>query len=418
MGNDSDEQIHRLADPAFAQTEPVAVPSRRRASSVRWPAVGAIVVVVLIIVGLLGLRGGSEEGEPADFSTDLSVMSSFAEVPLSKLSYVTEATVRGVDFDKIAELTGIERSGTGEPDVEWTEMLVYGATDREKTPIVAAQLTDLMGQAFRYPEEFDSELGWEGAAIAATVSWQDSRDTNFIGFDVFRLDSDLSPIAERAGADAIVDIGSGPDFEPNFDDTSTLRLTGVPLHIGVNPARSTVAVAQSTTAVRSWLDREGAKVADDPIANALASALDQTGDIYAFEASFADFSVERWFEDGIPDALGFTVDDVAITETFRALGIGWSGVEDTQQTSVVYVFDSAEAAAASVESIAQLYAPDARFIDADGTGVVPSVGSIIEVDTVTSSGTTVTLLGRAAPGAGPMDILPGLQRPSPFRLHR
>jgi hypothetical protein len=417
MSNDPDEQIHRLADPAFAQTEPVAVPSRRRASSVRWLAVGAIVVVVLIIVGLLGLGGGSEEPEPADFSTDLSVLSSFAEVPLSELSGVAEATVRGVDFDEIAELTGIERAGFGEPDVEWTEMLVYGATDREKTPIVAAQLTDLMGQAFRYPEEFESELGWEGAEIAATVSWQNFRSTAFgIGFDVFRLDSELSPIMERAGADAIVDIGSGPDFEPNFDDTSTLRLSGVPLHIGVNPARSTVAVAQSTTAVRSWLDREGAKVADDPIANALASALDQTGDIYAFEASFADFSVERWFEDGIPDALGFTVDDVAITETFRALGVGWSGVEDTRQTSVVYVFDSAEAA--SVESIAQLYAPDARFIDADGTGVVPSVGSIIEVDTVTSSGTTVTVSGRAAPGAGPMDILPGLTRPSPFRLHR
>jgi hypothetical protein len=385
-------------------------------------AAGASLLGLVVIVGFLGLRGGSDEPEPVHFSTGLSVLGSFAEVPLSELSGVTEpnaigangAVVQGVDFDEIAELTGIERTRWGDLDTEWADILIYGATDRENTPIVATQLPTFMSPALRTPEEFESEFGWEGDEIAAAVSWQ-GPDLGF-GFDVFRLDSDMSSLTERAGTDAVVDIGSGPDLEPNFAETSTLRPSGVPVHIGVDPARAIVAVAESTTAVGSWLDREDATVADDAVANALASALDQTGDVYSFQAYFADFAVETWFDGPIPDALGFTIDDLVITETFEALGVGWSGIADTQRTSIVYVFDSADAAAASVEPITQLFAPDAPFVDTDGVAV--SMDSLIEVDSVTSSGTAVTVVGRAAPGAGPKDIVPGFRRPSPFSLHR
>lgn len=424
MSTDVVQQIQRLADLAFAQTEPVAVPRHSHRQPGRWLAIAAGLLVVLMTVALVSVRSGPDQIEPVDFSTGLSVHGALAEIPLSDLSAAPPLLVRAVDFDEIAALTGVDRVGFTESGGAWSQVFLCGAFDCGATPVVAPQVTDRLIQAARSPEDFESEFGWTGADVAATISWQGvgpPDDPRTILFDVFRLDSDVAALAERAGDDAVYEIGTGDDFESDFADTSPVRPIGVPLRVAVDAARSITAVSQSTPGAAAWLNGSEGSMADQPAGGELAAALDRTGDIYAFEASFGDFSMPQRFSDDpdlLTDQIGFEIDDFVITEGFTALGVGWSGIGDTQRTSIVYVFDSPEAADASVDAIAGLYAPEADFVDGGVAGEASTMSSVFVVDTVSASGSAVTVVGRAAPGVGPMDVLPVLTRASPLGIHR
>jgi hypothetical protein len=204
----------------------------------------------------------------------------------------------------------------------------------------------------------------------------------------------MDDLANRASSEDIIDVGLGDDFDTEFEPFSRLRPDGVPLRIGVDQDRSTVAISPSTPAVRSWLGRDSA-MAEQADAHELALALDRTGDLYAVQMAFGDFEMRPSLFDTERGA-GFGIDDIVITEPFTALGVGWSGIGDTQRTSIAYVFESDDAAFASALAIETLFQPDTAFFEDSGSATDQTMGSVFELDEITTAGRTVTVTGTAS----------------------
>ncbi|GEM_PF-2187309 len=262
------------------------------------------------------------EQEPVDFSVGFSASAVLAEVPRFQIGTDANTTISALDIAEVAELAGVERIGFVGSDVEWDWILARGAVNQDATPIVAMPwpVNDMISVAFRWPQEFEAELGWAGgdvdAFIKRTTFFQSQSERELVpSINVFRLRSDMSELANRAPSEGIIDVGSGDDFDTEFEPFLQLRPDGVPLRVGVDQDRSTVAISPSTPAVRSWLSR-GSAMAEQANAHELALALDRTGDLYAVEMTFGDFQMRP-------------------------------SLFDTQRTSIVYVFESDDAASTS-----------------------------------------------------------------------
>lgn len=454
MSLELEDQIRRVADAAFDQTTPVRLDragpipvAEPMSSRSRWILLAAAGALVALGVGaLVVLRGPADDPLPAvdtgvdgtasptgpptvsdtatrdtratlepapDFSDAFSARGVLAEIPVAGFDPQTGLIVEASDLSVLAALAGVERTASDDPLVSATPWVDLVAGDRS----VALADSFLFYDTLREPAAFDEELGFGFLDVDryATAS-------NFLGFDldelssfafpfdVFALRSASARLVGAAGPDGIVDIGEGPDGDANLDESTPIRPVGQPLRVGVEPDSSMIAVTQSTSFVTTWLAAERETVVDDDDFATAAAVLDRVADTYTVRFDAFDRNLGG---PAAPPANGFSESDYAITEPFTTVALGWSGTGDAQRTTIVYVFADVQAAGASVEPIAGLYAPGNRT-SGDGAD---TVGDVLLVDEVTADGRSVVVTGRTAPDARARDVVGILSPLSPLSTH-
>ena len=418
MSAELDSQIRAVADAAFDQTSPVerdryvgGADSTHR----RWWLVAAASVLVFALVGAIAVLDRSDDASttrtgidgvtvPADgepppttrtlppapgFDVEFSARGVLDEIPVQSDGSVDQLRVVGADLAAVFDLTGVERPPVDDPassDGEWIDPL-FGQTS------VAVPVPPLLVTAIGEPE-FVAELGFSFLDVdrfAAVDGFVAFDPEVFTSFDALVLRRDLAALDAAAGDDSIIDLGTGADGERNIDERTMARPIGRPLRIGVDSERSMVAVSGRTPAVTSWLSGDGVMMAGDSDLSAAAAVLDTDDDLYSAEFTVAprnadDESGPAWRGER-PES------DFPIVEAFTTMAWGRSGTGDTQRTTVVYVFADPDAADASIEPIATLYAADAPVV---GDGI-DTVADAFDLDAVDVVGRTVIVTGRTGP---------------------
>lgn len=436
-----EQQIRIVADAAFEQTSAVRGVAPRAAgrtpggslSPRGWLMVAAAVLVV-VLVGAIALVAGSEEPpvvpiDPApstttrvegtiestavDLSGEFSARGVLSVVPLPGDEQATGLRIGGADFTAIAQLAGVERDGRvdGSSPSDWFDLVF-----REES--VGLPESMLFIAALRDADGFEDEFGFSvldvDRYVAVTNYLGASFDQLLFPFDVMVLGGDMTALTERAGDDSIIDIGEGADDQTNVADRTEFRPVGRPLRVGVDESRSMVAVSKSTPFVAAWLDTDGASLADVSDLAAAAAVLDRDDELYAAEFDIQNRDVSD-LEPEITDER--SASDFPIIEEFTTMAMGFSGVDESQRTTIVYVFADERAASASVDPIERLYAPDTEVRHTDVEGV-ETVGDVFLLDDVTVIGRSVAVVGHTGDG-GPNEVRRVLfENLGPFIGHR
>jgi len=417
-----EEQIRQVADAAFEQTtavrpdesdtKPKVARSRTRG---RWIVLVAASVLAIALVGALSVIGGTANSPispvdsptpsptsgatvtepppttpplpvPPDFSEEFSALGMLAEIPLAAYRPDVGGRVEGTDFATISEISGVARPANANVAAErdWFDVLFDPEAVALTTPFLLYPDTEKL-------QDYEQELGYgfldiDRFAAASTFVSTDPIDP----IDVVALRREIELLADEAGDDQIVDIGSGPDGQRNLDDRTPLRPIGQPLRLGIDEQRSMISISRSTPIVSAWLNPESPTLFDVPDLAAAAAALDLDEELYSAEIETIDRDIAS-YELDLPES------EFLIVEEFSTVGLGWSGFGDNQRTTIVYVFADEEAASASVQPIESLYALDAEVHNPNGIQLdeVDVVGDAFLVDEVTAFGRTVVVSGHA-----------------------
>ncbi|MFT5978971.1 MAG: hypothetical protein ACI9AO_001825 [Ilumatobacter sp.] len=456
MTLDIETQIRRIADAAFDETSPVEPALSSTTPDVagfgtrgRWMLFAAASILVIALVGALTRIGDSTDRPiaPVDSVAPITTNNSaVTEPPVDSVapittsnSAVTEPPITAqlpsstLDFSAqgvLAEVPFVELVQGGGTVVEGTDLVAIAATTGVEStgdfdlPFLEDSDTSrsfLFSTARAQTDDFEQLLSFSFLDIEriTTATHRGVSDTDLpLPFDVVALRSDVAALAAEAGPDRIIDVGDGPDGEPN--PTGPLFI-GVPLRIGVDEQRSMISVSRSTPFVAAWLDADSPTLADEPDLAAAAAVLDRDEALYAtrfdyFNRDLADFGPGSRLRDR-PET------DFLIVEEFTTIALGWSGVGQDQRTTIAYVFADETAASASVEPIATLFAQDANVPDREltelgGLAGVTTVGEVFVLDDVEAVGRTVVVSGHAGVDYGPADIRKLLFFVGPLTIHR
>ncbi len=420
-------QIRQLADAAFEQTEPVrldrlAATAARPQPRPRWVLVVAAVVIVAVATGGFVFFAGSTErsdtavsvddtaldngvattveplGPVPDFSDEFSARSMLAEIPIA--DFDTESIrIEGMDLDRVAALAGTTRNDSA----TWLPLFI----DQEVSAATGLWLLHGLAQ----PDELANEFGISFTDVQRYLSadqflGSSTPEPLSLPLDVFKVAQLPEELTSAASDDGIVNVGAGEDGERQIDARTAVRLLGRPLRLGIDQQRSMVSVSLSTPYTLAWLNSATATLLDEPDLAEAAAILDRDDELYTAWIHRYDRSATRWAES---DRALLEDTERPITEDFSTIAAGFSGVGDSQRTTIVYVFTDDDAAASSVEPIAALYSAE-TILDDDLT-----VGDVLSVESVVASGRTVVV---RAGSKNLNQFRSLLSSPSHFTVHR
>lgn len=344
------------------------------------------VVAILVVGSLLGTScGGGSGSEPGASAS--AVEAGLRQIPVGVYDAAQGESVQIVVGDMAAASTflGLEQPAAEREadDVsKWLRAMTTEVTDDEVRLAVPFETDPDLATAG--VEDVKAELGVDLGAVDAFASLAAPP----VGFTVLIGDLMLSDRLDDAGG-AVRTAGSGDDLEQDLAALTPVRQLGRPLRLAERDG--SVAMSWTTPPIEDWVEG-GETLADDERFSEVARALDDAGSVGAYIVE-SDFSAVP-----APDAAP------AISNDFGVVGIGMAIVDGNAADAIVYRFADEEAAADSVDGIEELWR------DADSFLTGRPVSDLVDVDSVTQDGVTVTVIATPADGLNTLTPVRMLQQ--------
>ena len=354
----------------------------------------SVIALLMAACGGDGDSSGGVSGREGGFGSgaSFSILAALTEVPVSVTDVAGDTEQTDVVEVLVGDLAaGSAAAGVDRPErsaddgdlVDWARALTEG------TVFIPFPSDLLSGDGIVNAEAYRDEVGFGVNEVESFVSWNALPESGVV------WTGDLSVAATTEVADGVVSLGEGDDFEVDPSQRSAARSLGIPLRFA---RRDGLVVSTRSTAVAlDWLDDDSERLADDPMFASAATALDDR-DVLGAVMVRSDFSV--------PDGR-----EAEIGQPFGLLSFGWAIESGEPVVTVVYSFESAEAASSASTEIEQVYSTSSL---SNGRSVTETV----TVEDVTVDGDQVIVTLAMVPADRPPSIVyQMLQRSEPMFVH-